>query len=77
MKTADDYWAATKDYWAAVRAAWDEAAAKGRGVAVTEEPKNCSETGAKLMGLAEDIQAGKTATAKAVAEARALIGAAS
>jgi len=77
VKAADDYWAATKDYWAAVRAAWDEAAAKGRGVTVTEEAQNGSVTGPKLMGLAEDIQAGKTTTAKAVAEARALIAAAS
>ena len=77
VKAADDYWAATKDYWAAVRAAWDEAAAKGRGVKVTEEAQNGSVTGPKLMGLAEDIQAGKTTTAKAVAEAKALIAAAS
>lgn len=74
VKAADDYWAATKDYWAAVRLAWDEAVARGRGVKVAEEAENGSVTGPKLMGLAEDIQAGKTTTARAVAEARALIG---
>lgn len=74
VKAADDYWAATKDYWAAVRLAWDEAVARGRGVKVAEEAENGSVTGPKLMGLADDIQAGKTTTARAVAEARALIG---
>jgi hypothetical protein len=77
VKAADDYWAATQDYWAAVRAAWDEAAANGHGVTVTEEAESGSVTGPRLMGLAEDIQAGKTTTAKAVAEARALIASAS
>lgn len=76
VKAADDYWAATKDYWAAVRVAWDDAAAKGHGVKVTEEAENGSVTGLKLMGLAADIQAGKTTTAEAVAKARALIAAA-
>jgi hypothetical protein len=77
VKAADDYWAATQDYWAAVRAAWDETAAKAHEIRVAEEPENGSVTGPKLMGLAEDIQAGKITTAKAVAEARALIAAAS
>lgn len=73
IKAADDYWAATKDYWATVRAAWDEAIVRGKGVAVAEEPENGSVTGPRLMGLADDIQAGKITTREAVAQARAVI----
>ena len=73
MKAADDYWAATKDYWAAVRVAWDQAIARNKGVTVAEEAENGSVTGPRLMGLAEDIQAGKIKSAEAVAEAQALI----
>jgi len=73
VKAADDYWRATKDYWAGVRLAWDQAIEKDRGVTVTEEAQNGSVTGPKLMGLADDIAEGKTDTAKALAEAKALI----
>ncbi len=75
VSAADDYWAATKAYWAAVRTAWDEAIARRQGVAVAEEPENGSVTGPRLMGLAEDIQAGKITSDAAVAEARKIIGA--
>jgi len=73
-KPADDYWAATQGYWAAVRSAWDEAVLRGRGVSVAEEPQNGSVTGPKLMGLADDLQAGKVSEADAIARARELIG---
>ncbi|WP_337186845.1 DUF6607 family protein [Phenylobacterium sp.] len=74
VAAADTYWARTKDYWAEVRRAWDQAIAKDGGVRVTEEANAGSVTGPKLMGLADEIAEGKTETAKAVAEARALIG---
>lgn len=73
VKAADDYWAATKGYWAAVRDAWDAAIAARGGVAVAEVPENGSVTGPKLMGLADDLQAGKVSEADAAAQARALI----
>jgi hypothetical protein len=73
VQAAEAYWAATKDYWAAVRVAWDEATRAKSGVAVREEAENGSVTGPKLMGLADDIQAGKIATPAAIAEARAAI----
>lgn len=74
VKRADDYWAATKDYWAAVRAEWDAAVDRGAGkVRVTEEPENGSATGPALMGLADDIEAGKISTGEAVAQARTII----
>jgi hypothetical protein len=69
---AEAYWTATKPYWAEVRKAWD-AAARGRGVAVREEAQAGSVTGPKLMGLADEIAAGKLTTAAAVPQARALI----
>lgn len=72
-KAADDYWAATKVYWTEVRAAWDAAIARGTGVVVAEEPQNGSVTGPRLMELADEIVEGKTTSAKAVAEARAII----
>lgn len=74
VAAADSYWAKTRDYWAEVRRAWDQAIARDGGVRVTEEANAGSVTGPKLMGLADEIAEGKTETAKAVAEARALIG---
>jgi len=73
VAAADDYWSKTRDYWAQVRLAWDQAIEKDRGVTVTEEAQAGSITGPKLMGLADDIVEGKTDTARAVAEAQALI----
>ena len=73
-KRADLYWAATKDYWAAVRAEWDAAIARGRGaVRVEEEAENGSVTGPALMGLADDIEAGKITTDAAIAKAKVVI----
>lgn len=73
VAAADDYWARTKDYWAAVRIAWDQTIQRDHGVSVIEEAENGSVTGPKLMGLADDIAAGKIATEAAIAQARATI----
>lgn len=70
---AEAYWAATEDYWAAVRAAWDEAIAAGGGVTLEEEPNMGNSIAATLYGLAEDIHAGDTDTASAIAAAREAI----
>ncbi len=75
-KRADDYWAATKDYWAAVRAEWDAVIAKNGGIMVGEEAQNGSVTGPKLMGLADDIEAGKIKTPDAIAKAKEAIASA-
>jgi hypothetical protein len=72
-QVADDYWTKTRDYWAAVRTAWDRSIARGNGVAVEEEAENGSVTGPKLMGLADDIVAGKIDTAAAIAQAKSAI----
>lgn len=73
VKAADDYWAATKDYWAAVRGLWDEAIAKADGVTVAEVAETGSASGERLMGFADDVQAGKLKTAAAVDKAKAVI----
>jgi len=73
VKAAETYWAATADYWAEVRKAWDAAIVQGRGVAVQEEPENGSVTGPRLMGLADELAAGKITRDEAVAEARKVI----
>ncbi|WP_374469120.1 DUF6607 family protein [Phenylobacterium sp.] len=73
VAAADTYWARTKDYWSQVRLAWDEAVRSRRGVAVREEAENGSMTGPRLMGLADEIAEGRTATAQAVAQARTVI----
>ncbi|SFG01238.1 hypothetical protein SAMN05518801_105173 [Novosphingobium sp. CF614] len=73
VKAADDYWNATRDYWAAVRTIWDEAIARGRGVAVPEIAETGSASGERLMAYADDIQAGKLTTGKAISQARAVI----
>lgn len=70
---ADDYWAKTKDYWGAVRASWDQAIRREGGVAVAEEASNGSITGPRLMTLADEIDEGKTTTARAAEQARRII----
>jgi hypothetical protein len=75
VAAADDYWSKTREYWAQVRAAWDAAIRRAHGIAVEEEAENGSVTGPKLMGLADDIAAGKIATDDAVAQAKATIAA--
>jgi hypothetical protein len=73
VASADAYWAATKDYWATVRADWDAAIAKNEGVKVAEVAETGSASGERLMGLADDIQAGKLKTPEAIAKAKAVI----
>lgn len=75
VATADTYWTKTARYGAEVRKAWDAKLAKGPAV-VPEEAENGSITGPKLMGLADDIAAGKIAEGAAVETARATIAAA-
>jgi hypothetical protein len=73
VKAADAYWAATKEYWAVVRTAWDEAIAKGKGVSVAEVADTGSASGERLMGFADDIQAGTLRTPAAIDRAKAVI----
>lgn len=73
VAAADSYWTKTRDYWAAVRLAWDAAIARGNGVHVAEVAETGSASGARLMGFADDIAAGKLKTADAIAKARAVI----
>ncbi|WP_404477212.1 DUF6607 family protein [Novosphingobium sp. BL-52-GroH] len=75
VKAADDYWAATRDYWAQVRAEWARVADADGGIAVTEQADTGTVVSTRLMDLAEEIRAGSTTTAEAVAEARKLIAA--
>lgn len=73
VKAADDYWAATKDYWAAVRAEWGRIAAEKGGLGIQEEAETGTIISARLMQLADDVQSGKTTTARAITEARLLM----
>ncbi|RZK00484.1 MAG: hypothetical protein EOO76_12630 [Novosphingobium sp.] len=75
VKAADDYWAATKDYWTQIRALWDGIAAGGQGIGVTEEAETGTVVSGRLLELADEIKAGKTTTAKALTEAKALVAA--
>ena len=70
---ADDYWTKTKDYWAAVRGEWDAIILRDKGVHVTEVAESGSATGSALMGLADDIEAGKVTTPTAITKARMLM----
>ena len=70
---ADDYWTATKDYWAGVRAEWDRVASATGGIRIQEEAQTGTVISARLMDLADQIQAGTNTTAKALTEARNLI----
>ncbi|MEK9213147.1 DUF6607 family protein [Sphingomonas sp. 2378] len=72
-KAADDYWAKTKDYWAAVRAAWNREADTKGGIAIPEEAETGTVISARLLAIADDIQAGKITTAAGSLEAQALI----
>jgi hypothetical protein len=73
VKAADDYWAKTKDYWAAVRAAWTHVAETKGGIAIPEEAETGTVISARLLAIADDIQAGKVTTADGSTEAKALI----
>jgi len=69
---ATNYWAATKDFWTEVRKEWDRLEVPGTsfGLTVQGEPEPVYEP---LLELADNIEAGKTTTADAVAEARKVI----
>lgn len=71
---ADAYWVKTKDYWAAVRAAWEEAITLNDGIYVPEQADVGSASGERLMGFADEIDAGTMTTADAITRARAVIG---
>ncbi len=73
VKSADDYWAATKDYWAAVRAEWDRVAATKGGIAIDEEAQTGTVISGRLLEIADEVQDKKLTTAKAIAEAKKLI----
>lgn len=73
FKAADDYWAATKDYWKAVRAEWDKVASTKGGIGIQEEAETGTVISARLLEIADEIQAGKTKTDKGIAEALKLI----
>ena len=70
---ADAYWAATKGYWAAIRAEWDAIAAAKNGIRVTEEAETGTVISARLLELADEVQAGTMTEAAAIAEARKLM----
>jgi hypothetical protein len=69
---ATNYWAATRDFWAEIRKEWDKLEVPGTsfGLTVQGEPEPVY---GPLLELADNIQAGKTTTAEAVVEARAVI----
>lgn len=73
VKAADDYWTATKDYWTGVRTAWARIASEKGGIGIQEEAETGTVISAKLMQLADEVQSGKTNTAKATSEAIRLI----
>lgn len=73
VKSADDYWAATKEYWAAVRAEWDRVAATKGGIAIDEEAQTGTVISGRLLEIADEVQDKKLTTAKAIAEAKKLI----
>lgn len=73
IKAADDYWAATKGYWSAVRGEWDRIAAVKNGIRVTEEAQAGTVIAGQLLGIADDVQSGKTKEADAIRAAKALM----
>lgn len=71
---ADQYWAKTKDYWAAVRAEWDAVLVRGNDkLTVPEQAEAGSTSGVRLMGFADDVEAGRLETAGAISKAKAVI----
>jgi hypothetical protein len=72
-KAATDYWAATKGFWAAVRAEWDRIAAAKGGIQVMEVAETGSAVSARLLEIADDVQAGKISEADAIVQAKKLM----
>ena len=72
-KAATDYWAATKGFWAVVRDEWDRIAAAKGGIQVMEVAETGSAVSARLLEIADDLQAGKMTEAEAIATAKKLM----
>ncbi|HWU01807.1 MAG TPA: DUF6607 family protein [Novosphingobium sp.] len=70
---ADAYWRATSAYWAGIRKAWDAAIAANGGLHVAEVAETGSAGAEKLMGLADEVQAGRLRTDEAIDKGRAII----
>jgi hypothetical protein len=68
-KAATDYWAATKGFWAAVRTEWDRIAAAKGGIQVMEVAETGSAVSARLLEIADDLQAGKLTQKDAIVQA--------
>ena len=73
VQAADDYWAATSGYWAAIRAQWDLVAERNGGIGIEEEAETGTVISGRLLELADEVQAGTTTQAAAIAEAIGLI----
>lgn len=73
VAAADAYWAATSTYWAAVRAEWSRVADEKGGIGIEEQAETGTIISARLLELADEIQAGNTTTESAIAEAVRLI----
>ena len=72
-KAATDYWAATKGFWAVVRAEWDRIAVAKGGIQVMEVADTGSAVSARLLEIADELQAGKISEADAIAQAKKLM----
>jgi hypothetical protein len=73
VKAAEDYWTRTSGFWAAVRKAWDDVARDNGGIAIKEEAETGTVISARLLELADSVDAGKTETGRAIEQARRLI----
>ncbi|MCW4461559.1 hypothetical protein OK349_07555 [Sphingomonas sp. BT-65] len=73
VQAADDYWAATKGYWAAIRGEWDRIAAAKNGIRITEAAEAGTVIASRLLGIADEIQSGKTKEADGIKTAKALM----
>ena len=69
----DRYWSATGEFWAAVRAMWDARIRASGGLRLPEEANMGSVSSPQLMGLADEVEAGRLTTADAVRRAQATI----
>jgi hypothetical protein len=56
-----------------VRGLWNAAIVANKGVNVAEVAETGSASGERLMGFADDLQAGKLKTADAIAKAKTVI----
>ena len=68
VAAADAYWTATQGYWAAVRAAWADVATRNNGIAIEEEAQAGTIISARLLTIADEVQAGTKTEGAAIAE---------